>query len=63
METVAATAKAEEIWLNLDSNHDDGNSTHDYVAWRYIASSNGVMRIYPGTQVDISGRRANRYPW
>lgn len=61
LDTVAATAKAEEVWLQLDSDH--GNSIRDYVAWRYIASSYGVMRIYPGTQIDTTGRKANQYPW
>ena len=66
LKSVAATAKAEEVWLELDSEHDNsshGDNIHDYVAWRYIASSFGMMRIYPGTEVDIKGRRANRYPW
>ena len=62
LKTVAATAKAEEVWLQLDGDR-DGNNIHDYVAWRYIASSFGVMRIYPGTQVDTKGQRVNRYPW
>ena len=66
MDTVAATANAEKVWLQLDryhSNRDRGNSIHDYIAWRYIASSSGVMRIYPGTQIDTTGRKSNQYPW
>jgi hypothetical protein len=66
LDTVAATANAEKVWLQLDHDHgncDHGNSIHDYIAWRYIASSSGVMRIYPGTQIDTTGRKANQYPW
>ena len=66
LDIVAATAKAEEVWRQLDSDHSNqnhGNGINDYVAWRYIASSHGVMRIYPGTQIDTSRRKANQYHW
>ena len=60
LESVAATARAEEVWMEADALD---NHTSDYVAWRYIATSGGVIRIYPGTQLDTTGKRANRYPW
>ena len=64
LESVAATAKAEEVWLQSTGDYgNDSHSNHDYVVWRYIASSVGIIRIYPGTQLDTTGLKASHQPW
>ena len=41
--SVVATAKADEIWLR------DRTRLTDYLVWRYVATSDGIMRMIPGT--------------
>ncbi len=41
-DTVAATGKAEEIWLRGSREY------ANYLVWRYMGTGNGVFRITPG---------------
>ena len=56
LDSVAATAKAEEIWLGQMSNT-------QYIAWRYIATAYGILRIYPGVQIRTKTFNPVDRPW
>lgn len=56
LDSVAATAKAEEIWLSQMSNT-------QYTAWRYIATAYGILRIYPGVHIRTKTFNPIDRPW
>ena len=56
LDSVAATARAEDIWRSQTSNT-------QYVTWRYIATGNGVLKIYPGVYIRTRTLNAVQRPW
>eukprot|EP00731_Ephydatia_muelleri_P032598 Em0024g142a len=58
LEAVAATAKVNSLWISNQS-----SPYEDYIAWRYIATPTGVMRIYPGVQLASKDTTIIDRPW
>ena len=55
-DTVIATWKVEDLWLR------DKSELTQYFIWRYIGTSNGVLRVAPGTAFE-KGFDHRKRPW
>ena len=55
-DTVIATWHVEDLWLR------DKTELTQYLVWRYIGTSNGVLRVTPGTVYD-KGYDPRQRPW
>ena len=55
-DTVVATSKVEDIWFREKANYTK------YLVWRYVGTSNGVLRMTPGTLLAKSFDPRKR-PW